>query len=183
MHDPLIAPIIVTAIFGGEDQGWMDDLRRAHFPPERNYLAAHLTLFHHLPPAMAREIDAALDGITRHAPAPEAQTAGPMNLGRGVAIRIRSPGLEAIRAALADRFSDVLIPQDRAGWRPHVTIQNKVAPDAARALFAELEPRLHPAAIEIAGLASWYYRGGPWEARRVHRFDRAVNRSGRPHRS
>ena len=36
---------------GREDQAAFDRLRTAHFPPERNQLAAHLTLFHHLPPS------------------------------------------------------------------------------------------------------------------------------------
>jgi hypothetical protein len=43
------APIIISALLGPEDFGWLNDLRRAHFPPERNQLDAHLTLFHHLP--------------------------------------------------------------------------------------------------------------------------------------
>ena len=49
------APIIVTALFGRADQGWFDAQRAAYFPPERNVLAAHCTLFHHLPPSSAAD--------------------------------------------------------------------------------------------------------------------------------
>ena len=38
------APIIVTALFGRQDQGWFDAERQRHFPSERNQLAAHLTI-------------------------------------------------------------------------------------------------------------------------------------------
>ena len=53
---PIPAPIIVTARFGRVDQAWFDALRQRHFPPERNHLAAHLTMFHHLPPSVAPEL-------------------------------------------------------------------------------------------------------------------------------
>ena len=42
-------PLIVTALLDEAAQERFDRLRREHFPPERSHLAAHLTLFHHLP--------------------------------------------------------------------------------------------------------------------------------------
>ena len=93
-----------------------------------------------------------------------------MSLGRGTAIRIESPGLAAIRADLADAFAGLLVPQDKAGWRPHVTLQNKVDPAQARALRAMLDRDFRPRAVVIAGLAAWRYRGGPWEALSRHMF-------------
>ena len=53
---PAAAPIIVTALLGSADFGWADGLRRAHFPPERNKIPAHISLFHHLPPARLEEL-------------------------------------------------------------------------------------------------------------------------------
>lgn len=164
------APIIVTALFGAEDQAFFDSLRRAHFPPERNHLAAHLTMFHHLAPALAPELKWRLSEATRGVPAPQARLAGLINLGRGTAFRIDSPGLAAIRAELADAFAAMLVPQDKAGWRPHVTVQNKVAPADAKALMAQLEPLAAPRPVRIAGLASWWYRGGPWAPLSRHMF-------------
>nr|WP_246350966.1 2'-5' RNA ligase family protein [Sphingobium boeckii] len=149
---------------------WLDGLRRAHFPPERNVIPAHLTLFHHLPPSIEGELRACLARATRGIPAPVARIAGLMNLGRGTAFRIESPALEDIRADLAARFSTLLTPQDQAGWRPHVTIQNKVTPEDARALQRDLQAGFTPRPLAIRGLAAWYYRGGPWEALSRHAF-------------
>ena len=117
------APIILTALLGTADFVWADALRRAHFPPERNVLRAHLTLFHHLPPSSERELRDALRDACR-APAPPARLASLIALGRGVAYRVDSAALSAIRACLADRFDTLLTPQDEAGWRAHITVQN-----------------------------------------------------------
>jgi 2'-5' RNA ligase len=164
------APIIVTALFGRQDQGWMDGLRHRYFPPERNLLDAHLTLFHHLPPSAADELKRRLMQMTRGVRAPAARASGLTSLGRGVAIRIESPRLTAIRDELAEAFRGLLTPQDAGGWRPHVTIQNKVAPSVAKLLLASLGKEFQPKTVEIAGLATWYYRGGPWESLSRHMF-------------
>ena len=41
---------ILTAEMDEDSFGWLDRLRRRYFPPERNFLPAHLTLFHLLSP-------------------------------------------------------------------------------------------------------------------------------------
>ncbi|RDE07438.1 2'-5' RNA ligase family protein [Sphingomonas aracearum] len=164
------APIIVTAVFGRQDQAWFDGLRREYFPPERNVLDAHLTLFHHLPPSAEGELKHRLSQLTRGVRAPQARAAGLMSLGRGVAFRIEAPGLVAIRRDLAEAFSGLLTPQDAGGWRPHVTIQNKVSPSVAKLLLQSLSAGFQPREVEIAGLATWWYRGGPWEQLSRHMF-------------
>lgn len=156
------APIILTALFGPEDFAWLNGLRLAHFPVERNLLDAHLTLFHHLPPSLEPEIRQRLATLT-HGRAPAALAEGLMNLGRGTALRIASSGLMVLREELAQAFAGSLVPQDMASWRPHVTIQNKVTPAEARALQDELGREFRPRPVRIAGLAAWWYRGGPWE--------------------
>lgn len=163
------APIIVTALLGASDFAWADGLRRAHFPPDRNLVPAHITLFHHLPPSVAPELRDRLKAETR-APAPPARLSGLRHLGEGVAYQVDSPELKAIRDRLADHFAGLLIPQDLAAWRPHITVQNKVTAKAAKALLGELEASFAPRPLKIAGLASWWYRGGPWEALSEHRF-------------
>jgi len=168
--EPGPAPIIVSALFGRADQAWFDGLRRAHFPPERNQLDAHLTLFHHLPPSIGAELKQRLNTETRGVRAPLARAAGLMSLGRGVAIRVECPALLAIRGMLSEAFSGLLTPQDAGGWRPHVTIQNKVAPSVAKLLLAQLGRDFQPRDVEIAGLAAWWYRGGPWEPLSRHMF-------------
>ncbi len=168
MSEP--APIIVSALFGRQDQAAFDALRRQHFPPERNVLAAHLTLFHHLPPSALDELKHRLNAATRGVRAPTAKAAGLMSLGRGVAVKIESPGLTAIRRDLCAAFAGLLTPQDAGGWRPHVTIQNKVAPSMAKLLLGALSKEFRPHDVEIAGIATWYYRGGPWEPISRHMF-------------
>ncbi|WP_419809277.1 2'-5' RNA ligase family protein [Sphingomonas sp.] len=167
---PVAAPIIVSALFGRSDQAWFDALRQRHFPPERNQLDAHLTLFHHLPPSVAPELKQRLNAATRGVRAPQARAGGLMSLGRGVAFRIEAPALVALRAELAASFAGLLTPQDAGGWRPHVTVQNKVTPNVARLLLAELARDFVPRDVEVAGLGAWWYRGGPWEPLSRHMF-------------
>jgi hypothetical protein len=44
-----------------------------------------------------------------------------------------------------------------------VTVQNKVAPDEARALHRSLEETFAPFEVASVGLMLWRYLGGPWE--------------------
>ncbi len=159
-----LAPIILTAQLGSADQAWANALRALYFPVERNFLKAHITLFHHLPPSTLPEIKSALRIITKGFPPPAARLIGVMNLGRGVAYRIDSPVLMHIRDELAEQFQGALIPQDQARPRLHITIQNKVEPHIAKALHRELKEAFRPRALAITGLSAYYYRGGPWEA-------------------
>lgn len=162
MAEAVIAPLIVTAELGAADFGWLEGLRRRHYPADRNRVAAHLTIFHALPPSAEREVAARLSRSAAE-PAPHAEIAGVMDLGGGVAFRVVSPDLDAIRSALAHDLHGLLGAQDHAGWRPHVTIQNKVAPKVARSLRAGLEQGFEPRALKIAGLGLYRYLGGPWE--------------------
>jgi hypothetical protein len=83
-------------------------------------------------------------------------------LGRGVAYALDMPEVVGVRATLAAAWREWLTPQDRQGFRPHVTVQNKVAPDLARALLAELQAEYAPWRGVVPGLALWRYEGGPW---------------------
>lgn len=154
--------LIVTAAMGPEDFAWLDAQRRAYFPPERNQLSAHLTMFHALPPSSEAEAARVL-AREAAAPQPQATIAGIMNLGRGVAYRVVSDELEAIRRSVAAQFHGLLTAQDSQGWRPHVTIMNKAEPAAAKALLRELEAIFQPRPLKVAGLELHRYLGGPWE--------------------
>lgn len=158
-----LAPVILTATMGPADFAWANALRRRHFPPERNFINAHITLFHHLPPSILPELRHRMRGVC-DGPSPPAMLTSVIALGRGVAFRVDSPALDAIRAELAAAFADLLTPQDRAPPRLHITVQNKVSVERARALHARLSADFQPRPLTIAGLAAWHYRGGPWEA-------------------
>ena len=93
-----------------------------------------------------------------------------MNLGGGVAYRIVSPDLDAIRNELAEVFHSSLTVQDAGGWRPHVTIQNKVATKVARALLEDLQRGFAPRSVSISGLGLHRYLDGPWERLGVYPF-------------
>jgi len=154
--------LIVTAELGPVDFAWLDRLRRAHFPPDRNQLPAHLTMFHALPPSAEPEVRSRLASLAE-GPAPRARIEGLMNLGGGVAYRIVSADLDAIRDELANDLAGLLGAQDSGGWRPHVTIQNKVQAKVSRALIDELEGSFEPRSLAIAGLTLHRYLGGPWQ--------------------
>jgi len=158
-----LAPLIVTATLGSGDQRRFDALRRVHFPPERNILNAHLTLFHHLPPARSDELRRLLKTLAaQHAP-PPAMVSEVYSLGRGVAFRIDAPALLDLRDRVAEWFAPDLTPQDSGRPRLHITVQNKVDPPVAKALLAELQRDFVPTPLIIAGFAIHHYRGGPWE--------------------
>lgn len=162
------APLILTAELPPELHRWATALRQRHFPPERNFLEAHVTLFHALPPHVEAELCALLARLaSTTAPLP-ARLEGVMNLGRGTALRLASAPLLELRAGVAEHFRGMLTAQDTHPPRLHVTIQNKVSPDQARALQAELAGAIAPRAFAVPGLALHRYRGGPWE--RVRRF-------------
>ena len=170
-EQPALAPIIVTAVLGRQDQAFFNVQREAYFPPERNQLAAHLTMFHHLSPTLAPELRQRLVAETHGYAPPMARISDVVSLGYGVAYRVDSPDLAAIRMRLADAFAGLLTPQDAGGWRAHVTVQNKVEPAVARALLHNLRSGFQPRPVKIAGLAAWWYRGGPWELLSRHTFD------------
>ena len=154
--------LIVTAEIAQRDFCWLEGLRRAHYPADRNQVPAHLTIFHALPPSAEPELRSRLARIVRARP-PEAMVAGLMDLGGGVAFRIVSEDLDRIRDELADGLHGLLGARDSGGWRPHITIQNKVPPKVARALKQSLERNFEPRPLAIRGLAVHGYAGGPWE--------------------
>lgn len=156
------APLLITAELPPDLFAWAEALRQRHFPPERNRVRAHVTLFHALPPSLEDEVRRLLAGHAA-APAPAARISGIMRLGRGTAFDIASPGMLAIHAELAERLHGSLSPQDKARPRLHVTVQNKVAPAEAKALQAELGQTFRPRDFAFAGLALHRWREGLWQ--------------------
>lgn len=161
--------LIILAELGSADLTWLEALRRAHYPAERNRVPAHLTLFRSLPPSSEEELRRRLSRAAS-APAPEARLSGVMDLDSGVALRVTSPELAAIREELASDLRGLLTSQDAGGWTPHVTIQNKAEPQVARKLLRRLREQFEPHPIRIAGLQLVRYAGGPWEPVASYRF-------------
>lgn len=158
----LNAPLIVTLKLDEASFTQLNTLRQAHFPPERNYLPAHITLFHALPGAEKIAIRELLTAASASNVPFQLEMPGLRFLGRGVAIEVRSEILLSLRARLAEQFRNWLTRQDSQGYRPHVTIQNKVLPDVARSLLHSMMPNWRPCQATAEGLLLWEYLGGPW---------------------
>lgn len=163
-------PLILTLALDPDAQDRFDRLRREHFPAARNHLRAHVTLFHQLPGEELGAVDAEL-GRTAAGRAPaEVEVTGVRFLGRGVAYALRSPAVDDLRAGLAAAWQPWLTPQDRQRPALHVTVQNKVAPERARALHAQLSAAFAPGVVQARRLDLWRYLGGPWEHLTSHPF-------------
>lgn len=156
-------PIIMTAQMGKAEFAWANGLRKCYFPPERNVVDAHITLFHHLPPQALDEIRSAVIDLTGSLPKPEAKLSGLIHLGRGVAYQLHAPELLSLRMDLADRFAGLLVAQDQQTPRLHITVQNKVIPREAQRLFEELSDEFEPRHFSIHGIGLHYYVDGPWQ--------------------
>lgn len=158
------APLILTAQMEPEAAQYFDRLRKAYFPAARNFIPAHLTLFHALPGARIAEWEEELAERCWQGTVIPARASGLRLTGNGIAIVVEAPDLVALHASLALSWREVLTPQDRQRFNPHVTVQNKVTPAHARQTFDALQAIFEPFAFEIEGLELWHYRGGPWEA-------------------
>lgn len=161
-------PLILTAELPPDLHRWATRLRRQHYPPERNVLEAHVTLFHALPPQVEDELRALLARLAGEVAPVAARLEGVMSLGRGTALGLSSPAMLDLRAHIAEHFRGLLTAQDSHPPRLHVTVQNKVSPAEAKALQADLAGQIAPRDFAFPGLALFRYRGGPWEA--VRRF-------------
>jgi len=138
-------PFILTAALPPDLANFAEGLRRAHYPAEKNHLHAHVTLFHAFAPSLLEE-----------------------------AIALDAPELLRLRARVAEHFRGSLTAQDLHEPRPHITIQNKVTKEEARALQAGLAPVLAPwikkGRFAFPALALHRYRGGPWEPIKTSAF-------------
>jgi 2'-5' RNA ligase len=155
-------PLILTLALDAEAEAFFDRLRLQHFPPERNFLKAHLTLFHNLPPREPAIIENIEALCTQQQPF-LLQVAGVVSIGRGVAYKLESAVLQNLHRQWQQQWQPWLISQDKQTLWPHVTVQNKVTPEEARALLQQLQSTFTPFEVQATGLRLWNYLGGPWE--------------------
>jgi 2'-5' RNA ligase len=164
------APLILTLQLDERSFSFFDEQRRRYFPKERNFIPAHLTLFHALPGEHLVKVQQDIEALaSQHQPF-TLDVTGLRSLGRGVAYTLASPDLAEMRRRLATTWSGWLKPQDRQNHNPHVTVQNKVDPTQARALLEDLSESFMPFKVEAIGMNLWWYRGGPWEKVRSFAF-------------
>lgn len=156
--------MIVTLRLDPRSSQFFDGQRRSYFPPERNFLASHVTLFHSLAGREEAGVRTALGQAAGSQRGFAVAVEGLRFLGRGVAYSLASAELSRLHRDLAGRFADLLTAQDRQPFKAHVTVQNKAEPEEARALMRRLQAGFSPWSARGIGLDLWAYRGGPWEA-------------------
>lgn len=158
-----VRPLILTAKLDPVSQAAFDSLRELHFPPERNMIPAHLSLFNQLPGRLLQTLRNDLrEECSAKAPIPASVT-GLRLLGKGVAYTLESPDLQSLHDNLSRRWKPCLAAQDRSRLSPHVTVQNKVSPATASTLHTHLAATFEPSPVNIEGLSLWRYLGGPWK--------------------
>lgn len=162
-------PLILTLKLDQAAFDRLNDLRQRNFPPARNFLPAHVTLFHALPGDRLAAIEQHLQVVCGNTRSLPLQLPTLRLLGKGVAVEIDSPDLIKLHRQLATEWQPWLNAQDQQKFKPHVTIQNKVPPEAAQRLYHDLAPWQAFSAIG-EGLLLWHYLGGPWELAREFAF-------------
>jgi hypothetical protein len=116
-------PLILTAGIDERDLEPFNFLRRTHFPPDRNFLKAHLTMFTFCPASIRA------DHRRGHENTPSRRRRD---------IRNRKPGAPADPCSFAIGIQSLLGGQDMRKWQLHITVQNKVSRAAADGLFANV---------------------------------------------
>ncbi|MCX2475929.1 2'-5' RNA ligase family protein [Pedobacter sp. MC2016-05] len=160
IDDAFLMPVYtLTLRVDQKSQDFFDQQRKAYFPKERNLLDAHLTLFHHLvdyddivnflKSLVVKQFDLEVNSLRF--------------LGNGVAYKIESEELNTLRLKIAQHFWDNLTAQDRQGYRPHITVQNKIKAEVAKELYHTLSEKFVPFTCYGLGLDLWEYLGGPWK--------------------
>ncbi|MEK6476495.1 2'-5' RNA ligase family protein [Catalinimonas sp. 4WD22] len=157
------APLILSLRLDEDSQIFFNQLRKRYFPPERNYLDAHLTLFHHLPGEEIRNIKKQLREVSTTTSIFPLEVTKVKMIGRGVAHQLESDALMKMHKELARQWQKWLTPQDSQKLWPHITGQNKVDPDKAKMLYEKLSDSFEPLTAYATGLSLWAYQNGPWK--------------------
>ena len=166
------APLILTLELDEQSFEFFNELRQAHFPKERNFLAAHLTLFHNLPPGEPQiKTDLAL--LVKEQSELLLPVTSVASIGGGVAYKIESTELKQLHKNLQNAWAAWLIPQDKQMLWPHVTVQNKVTGQQAKELHSGLAESFVPFEARGKGLCLWEYLGGPWKRVETFLFEKS----------
>jgi hypothetical protein len=155
-------PHIVLAVLPDALQARLDALRRTHYPPDRNRVPAHCTLFHAIPGMVAPELAATLARLTATTPPPRARIDRIIDLDGGTALGLASADLAHVREELADHFHGLLTGGDAVPPRFHITLQNKVDRRTAHILQAELAGTWRAIDTPIPAIAVHRVIDGAW---------------------
>ena len=104
-------PLILTIHFDPVSQARFDEYRGRYFPPERNIVPAHLTLFHQL--EQTERTFLTLDTVAKEQGAFSVAVTGLRSLGRGGAFALESKPLERLHAVVPGRIYISAMPTYR----------------------------------------------------------------------
>lgn len=155
-----VRPLVVTLGLNSTAQQRFDAERARWFPAGRTQVGAHVTMFHAVPGELEDPVRADLLDVA--GPPFMVTVTGVLALGRGAAYALASPELTRRHRELQQRWWPQLTQQDQQGFRPHVTVQNKVEPAQARATLDLLRAAFQPYEVRAEGFVLWRYDGGPW---------------------
>ncbi|CAN5721087.1 2'-5' RNA ligase family protein [soil metagenome] len=153
-------PMVVTLQLEEKARQYFNEQRKAYFPAHLNYLEAHLTLFHALPPD-EKIITQTLQALSSRGTI-RLNITGLRNIGNGVAYTVASDELQIMHASMQRDFESFLIGKDRQKLWPHITVQNKVTAFKASKLLEQLIVKFVPFSIMAIGISTFFYDGGPW---------------------
>ena len=162
-RETTFAPLILTLKLDIESFAFFDSMRQKYFPVTRNFLSAHITLFHKLPGSQREQIENDLKELCRRYEPLALYFSQWRFLGRGAAIEVESIELQSLRDELKNKWNEWLSNQDFQKFKPHITVQNKVAPETARALFDSLSVDWTSRNGVGVGIQLWEYLNGPWK--------------------
>lgn len=121
-------------------------------------------MFHHLPGEEIEKIKNDLSETCRAFESFALAFAGWRFLGRGVAANVEAAELLNLRASLANFWRERLTAQDKQKFQPHITVQNKVTPDRAKALYEKLAADWESFDGRAEGVQLWHYlENGRWK--------------------
>ncbi len=154
--------LILTVAMAESDLNYFSSLRQKYFPAERNFLQAHLTLFHALPnePALINTVKELCETISAFM----IQVKSLVSIGNGVAFKMESFELMQLHKTLQNQWQAFLTNQDKHKLWPHITIQNKVIATEANELLAALQKDFKSFRVPAEGLQLWEYLNGPWKS-------------------
>jgi hypothetical protein len=155
-------PLILTLTLNDDAFSFFNALRKQYFPAERNFLEAHVTLFHKLPNDQPPFIEN-IKMISTAQPIITLEVPRVINMGYGVAYEIKSEELSKLHRNLQLQWRPWLSPQDSQKLRPHITVQNKVPLQTAKEVQQKLSIEYWPKVIYGLGFTLWEYHGGPWK--------------------
>ncbi len=159
IEDPYILCLKMDAVSLQRLSAW----RKQYFPPERNFLEAHLTLYHRLPFTATQLILSTLKTFAQN------QLVFPLSFeelthqGGFLGIKAAPSEVLQVKGALDRAFDLWLAPQDRQKIMPHVTVMNNAPPEATGEALRLLKQEFAPWQGRAEGLQLFRYRQGPWE--------------------